>query len=160
MPHPELHTYGPALSLRDVLRSLGAGGLAREAGWRQGNQAPIGVDATMAPAGDTGDGIRAATDAGAAMAMMDQAWWVPGTKTPTGPMVHVWDRCFPHSLVVDVAGERYMDEAGPYMEVGQQMIARHAALGTDPSWLLLESRHRGRYDFGMAPPMVTPAGWP
>src|SRR3546814_7289185 len=113
----------------------------------------------MAPAGDTGDGIRAATDAGAAMAMMDQAWWVPGTKTPTGPMVHVWDRCFPHSLVVDVAGERYMDEAGPYMEVGQQMIARHAALGTDHCWLILESRHRGRYAFGMAPPMVTPAGW-
>src|SRR3546814_10105863 len=52
-----------------------------------------------------------------------------------------------------------MDEAGPYMEVGQQMIARHAALGTDHSWLILESRHRGRYAFGMAPPMVTPAGW-
>src|SRR3546814_8930469 len=45
------------------------------------------------------------------------------------------------------------------MEVGQQMIARHAALGTDHSWLILESRHRGRYAFGMAPPMVTPAGW-
>src|SRR3546814_13198435 len=97
--------------------------------------------------------------ASAGMEMMDQAWLVPGTKTPTGPMVHVWDRCFPHSLVVDVAGERYMDEAGPYMEVGQQMIARHAALGTDHSWLILESRHRGRYAFGMAPPMVTPAGW-
>src|SRR3546814_13908180 len=45
------------------------------------------------------------------------------------------------------------------MEVGQQMIARHAALGIDHSWLILESRHRGRYAFGMAPPMVTPAGW-
>src|SRR3546814_18689028 len=91
--------------------------------------------------------------------MMDQALWVPGTKTPTGPMVHVWDRCFPHSLVVDVAGERYMDEAGPYMEVGQQMIARHAAPGTHPSWLILESRPRGRYAFTTAPPMVPPAGW-
>jgi 3-oxosteroid 1-dehydrogenase len=62
-------------------------------------------------------------------------------------------------MVVDVAGDRYMDEAGPYMEVGQRMIRRHAALGTDHSWLILESRHRNRYAFGMAPPMVTPAGW-
>ena len=145
------------IARRGVL--LATGGFARHAGLRQIHQAPVGVDATMAPAGDMGDGIRAAANAGAEMAMMDQAWWVPGTKTPAGPMVHVWDRCFPHSLVVDVAGERYMDEAGPYMEVGQRMIARHAALGTDHSWLILESRHRSRYAFGMAPPMVTPSGW-
>src|SRR5690606_21050744 len=123
------------IARRGVL--LATGGFARHAGLRQIHQAPGGVDATMAPAGDMGDGIRAAANAGAEMAMMDQAWWVPGTKTPAGPMVHVWDRCFPHSLVVDVAGERYMDEAGPYMEVGQRMIARHAALGTDHSWLIL-----------------------
>ena len=138
---------------------LAAGGFARDAGLRAAYQAPLGIDATMAPAGDTGDGIKAARQGGAALAMMDQSWWVPGTKTPAGPMVHVWDRCFPHSLVVDVAGERYMDEAGPYMEVGQHMIARHKALGTDHSWLILESRHRSRYAFGMAPPMVTPADW-
>src|SRR3546814_19317756 len=105
----------------------------------------------MAPAGDTGDGIRAATDAGAAMAMMDQAWWVPGTKTPTGPMVPVWDRCFPHSLVVDVAGERYMAEAGPYLEVGQPTIARHPTLGPDHSWLILETPPRRPYPLGNAP---------
>src|SRR3546814_11766534 len=85
--------------------------------------------------------------------MMDQALWVPGTKTPTGPLVHVWDRCFQHSLVVDVAGERYMDEAGPYMEVGQPMLPRHASLGTGPPWLIPQSRHRGRDRVGMPPPM-------
>lgn len=138
---------------------LATGGFARDADLRASHQAPVGVDATMAPTGDTGDGIRAARDAGATLSMMDQSWWVPGTKTPTGPMVHVWDRCFPNSLVVDIEGHRYMDEAGPYMEVGQQMIARHKALDTDHSWLILESRHRNRYAFGMAPPMVTPAGW-
>jgi 3-oxosteroid 1-dehydrogenase len=138
---------------------LATGGFARDALLRARYQAPVGIDATMAPGGDTGDGIRAARDAGATLSMMEEAWWVPGTKTPTGPMVHVWDRCFPHSLVVDTQGERYMDEAGPYMEVGQQMIARHAKLDTDHSWLILESRHRNRYSFGMAPPMITPAGW-
>ncbi len=138
---------------------IATGGFARNAALRALHQAPVGTDATMAPAGDTGDGIAAAVAAGGGTALMDQAWWVPGTKTPAGPMLHVWDRCFPHSMVIDIAGERYMDEAGPYMEVGQRMIRRHAELGTDHSWLILESRHRRRYAFGMAPPMVTPDGW-
>ncbi len=138
---------------------LASGGFARNAQMRKAHQTPVGTDVTMAPAGDTGDAIAIATRVGAKTAFMDQSWWVPGTKTPNGAMLHVWDRCFPHSLIVDARGDRYMDEAGPYMEVGQQMIARHRSLGVDHSWLVLESRHRRRYAFGMAPPMITPQLW-
>ena len=138
---------------------LASGGFARNAQLRKAHQAPVGIDVTMAPSGDTGDAIAIATRVGATTAFMEQSWWVPGTKTPNGPMLHVWDRCFPHSLIVDTRGERYMDEAGPSMEVGQQMIERYRALGVDHSWLILESRHRRRYAFGMAPPMITPREW-
>lgn len=138
---------------------LTTGGFAHNPEMRLRYQAPVSTDNTMAPKGDTGDGIIAAEKAGASVAMMEESWWVPGTKTPSGPMVHVWDRCFPHSIIVDVNGQRYMDESGPYMETGQSMIRHHAKLGVDHSWIILEKRHRRRYAFGMAPPMVTPRGW-
>ena len=138
---------------------LTTGGFAHNPEMRARHQAPVGTDTSMAPNGDTGDGINAAEKAGASVSMMEESWWVPGTKTPAGPMVHVWDRCFPHSMIVDTTGRRYMDEAAPYMEAGQTMIRRHAELGVDHSWIILEKRHRRRYAFGMAPPMVTPKGW-
>lgn len=138
---------------------LTAGGFAQNAAMRAAYQAPVGTDVSMSSPDDTGEGIEIGKAVGAATALMEESWWVPGTKTPSGPMLHVWDRCFPHSLIVDVKGLRYLNEAGPYMEVGQAMIKRHAALNTDHSWIILESRHRNRYAFGLAPPRLTPGDW-
>jgi 3-oxosteroid 1-dehydrogenase len=138
---------------------LSAGGFARNETLRRMHQSPVGVDVTMSAPEDTGDAILVGEKHGAATALMEEAWWVPGTKPPGGPMLHVWDRCFPHSLVVDTTGRRYLNEAGPYMEAGQAMMRRHRELGTDHSWLILESRHRNRYAFGLALPRITPAEW-
>lgn len=138
---------------------LAAGGFARNEVLRHTHQAPVGVDVTMSSPEDTGDAIVLGEKYGAATALMEESWWVPGTKTPNGPMLHVWDRCFPHSLVVDITGKRYLNEAGPYMEMGQAMIRRHRELRTNHSWLILESRHRNRYAFGLAPPRLTPGDW-
>jgi 3-oxosteroid 1-dehydrogenase len=44
------------------------------------------------------------------------------------------------------------------MEVGQIMLARQRANGA-PSWMILESRHRDTYAFGMTPPRMTPKAW-
>lgn len=137
---------------------LTAGGFARNAQMRAASQAPVGVDWTMAPADDQGDAIRMGQELGAATALMDEAWWVPGTKPPGSTMLHVWDRCFPHAVMVDAKGERFVNEADPYMEVGQIMLARQRALGAH-GWIILESRHRNRYAFGMTPPRLTPKAW-
>ncbi|MCC7268520.1 MAG: FAD-dependent oxidoreductase [Caulobacteraceae bacterium] len=137
---------------------LSAGGFARDAEMRREHQAPAGVDWTMAPADDTGDAIRLGQALGAATDLLDEAWWVPGTSPPGSAMLHVWDRCFPHTIMVDANGERFVNEADPYMAVGQIMLARQRALGR-PGWMILESRHRDRYAFGMTPPRLTPKAW-
>lgn len=137
---------------------LSAGGFARNAAMREAHQSPVGVDCTMAPVEDTGDAILLGQKLGAAVDLLDEAWWVPGTQPPGSAMLHVWDRCFPHTIMVDARGERFVNEADPYMEVGQIMLARRRALGR-PGWIILESRHRNRYAFGMTPPRLTPKAW-
>ncbi len=137
---------------------LTAGGFARDAEMRAAYQAPVGTAWTMAPADDMGDAIKLSVKQGAATEMMEEAWWVPGTTPPGSVMLHVWDRCFPHAIFVDANGERFVNEADPYMEVGQIMLARQRALGRH-SWIVLESRHRNRYAFGMSPPRLTPKAW-
>ncbi|MBU1374868.1 MAG: FAD-binding protein [Alphaproteobacteria bacterium] len=137
---------------------LAAGGFARNAELRAKHQDTIGVGGTMSTREDEGDAIRIGAELGAAVDLMEEAWWVPGTRSPTSVSLHVWDRCFPHAIMVDARGERFVNEADPYMEVGQIMLARQRANGA-PSWMILESRHRDTYAFGMTPPRLTPKAW-
>ena len=45
--------------------------------------------------------------------------------------------------MVDQQGQRYCDEAGAYMEIGQRMYQRHAQTGKAvPSWVIMDSRQR------------------
>ncbi len=137
---------------------LAAGGFARNRALREKYQAPALGDWTMSTPEDTGDAIVIGQKAGAAIDLMDEAWWVPGTQPPGSMMLHVWDRCFPHLIFVDAKGERFVNEADPYMAVGQVLLARQRALGA-PSWMIIESRHRDTYAFGMTPPRLTPQKW-
>jgi len=137
---------------------LAAGGFARNAELRDRHQATVGTGGTMSTREDEGDAIRIGAERGAAIDLMEEAWWVPGTRSPTSVSLHVWDRCFPHAIMVDARGERFVNEADPYMEVGQIMLARQRANGA-PSWMILESRHRDTYAFGMTPPRLTPKAW-
>jgi len=56
--------------------------------------------------------------------------------------------------MVDQDGERYVNESASYVDVGHAMLERREK--AVPSWLILESRHRNRYIFGMAMPRLTP----
>lgn len=138
---------------------LSCGGYAKDAAVRAVHQPFAQTQWSLASPDDRGDALRLAEPVQAATAMLDEAWWVPSTTPPGYTMGHVWDRCFPHSIIVDARGERYMNEAAPYMEAGQRMLSRARHTGEVRSWLILESRHRRRYAFGMAPPHVTPRDW-
>ncbi|MET9491252.1 FAD-binding protein [Nocardia sp. NPDC006630] len=137
---------------------LAAGGFARNETMRKeySGERPTGTEWTSANPGDTGEVMRAAMALGAATDMLDEAWWMPSWIMPDGtPGMCLSERCKPGSLIVDGHGERYFNEACSYQEAGQEMYARHSADGTAvPSWLILDSRHRSHYPFGMAP-----AGW-
>ncbi|MEV4235406.1 FAD-dependent oxidoreductase [Nocardia sp. NPDC049737] len=139
---------------------LAAGGFARNETMRKEHSdgLPVGADWTSANPGDTGEAIRIAEGLGAATDMLDEAWWMPSWIMPDGtPGMCLSERCKPGSLIVDAKGLRYFNEACSYQEAGQQMYARHRESGAAiPSWLIIDSRHRSRYVFGMAPAGFTP----
>ncbi|MET0657076.1 MAG: FAD-dependent oxidoreductase [Steroidobacteraceae bacterium] len=137
---------------------LACGGFARNAQMRATYQPQLGGDWTHASAGDEGDGIRAGMEVGAAVEQMDEAWWMPTFVMADGSR-HMcgFERSKPHSIIVDVAGERLCNESGSYMEIGQRMFARQAKLGhRKPFWLILDALHRRHYPFTSWPPGLTP----
>ncbi|MEV5835187.1 FAD-binding protein [Nocardia sp. NPDC052112] len=154
-----IHRDGRAVRVRardGIL--LAAGGFARNEVMRKEHSdgLPIGADWTSANPGDTGEVIRIAAGLGAATDLLDEAWWMPSWIMPDGtPGMCLSERCKPGSIIVDARGLRYFNEACSYQEAGQRMYARHRENGAAiPSWLIIDSRHRARYPFGMAP-----AGW-
>jgi 3-oxosteroid 1-dehydrogenase len=141
---------------------INAGGFARNGEMRtkfgQRNEGKW----TLANPGDTGEAIEAAMRHGAAVDLVDDAWWLPGFILPDGtPAASIADRTRPGSIIVDSGGQRYCDEAASYMEVGQAMIARDAQDGVTavPSYLIFDQSYRNRYSLSTALPGRTPREW-
>jgi 3-oxosteroid 1-dehydrogenase len=134
---------------------LNTGGFSHNLEMRQKYQpAPASVDWTMVNPGDTGEGIRIAQDAGAAVDVMNEAWWTPGSLMPDGKYAgfHVpGEAGKPHIIIVDKAGRRIGNEVGSYMEFGQKMYAR----GAVPAYAILEGRALSKYTWGPIRPGTT-----
>jgi 3-oxosteroid 1-dehydrogenase len=58
----------------------------------------------------------------------------------------------PHCILVDNAGNRFVNEANSYMEVGKALYEA----GAVPGWAIFDSQHRAKYFWGMAFPGKTP----
>ena len=130
---------------------LAAGGFERNAPMRQRYQrAPIGSDWTTGAPGNTGDAIAAGEAAGAALALMDDAWWGPAIELPGGPYFCLAERSLPGCILVNNAGQRFVNESAPYVD------AVHAMYDGDPphvpSWLILDQRYQSTYVFAGRPP--------
>ncbi|MNF22405.1 3-oxosteroid 1-dehydrogenase [compost metagenome] len=154
---------------------INTGGFSRNAEMRQRHQPhPASAEWTNANLGDTGEVIEAAMRLGAATDCMDEAWWVvtslgpdetlpEGARTSSGeplPFMHHLDLSLPYSIMVDQDGQRFCDEAGSYMEIGQRMYKRHAETGKAvPSWVVMDSRQRKFYPWGTAMPGQIPQQW-
>lgn len=135
---------------------IAAGGFARNEAYRRRHQ-PVGADYSAAAPGDTGGPIQIAERAGAATALMDEAWWMPVVLLPDGNRgILVSERAMPHSLMVDQAGQRFMNEAQPYNDAGRALIERNQVAPSIPSWLIIDARHRKHYAFATYPPRHTP----
>jgi 3-oxosteroid 1-dehydrogenase len=118
------------------------------------------LDYSLSNPGDTGEILSAAVAIGADVDQMNEAWWIVGSKLPNGVSVsHTFDITKPHSIMVDGRGQRYVDEAMAYMELGQRMYAHNDHAKAIPSWAIIESRHRNRYGWGIAMPGQTPQEW-
>jgi 3-oxosteroid 1-dehydrogenase len=135
---------------------VNAGGFSHNQAMRRAfGPQPASIQWTNANPGDTGEMIEAARAKGAAIDLMDQAWWVPATLLPDGQVfMHVSDLSKPHCIVVDRRGKRIMNESQSYMANGQALYAAGV-----PAWVVMDSRHRRRYAWGTQAPGNTPPAW-
>lgn len=145
---------------------LACGGFEHNAGLREQYQrAPIGSDWTVGAKANTGDGILAGERVGAALELMADAWWGPSIPLTGGPWFCLAERTLPGGIMVNARGERYMNEALPYVEAVHKMYGGRYGQGDGPgenipSWMIIDQRYRNRYVFaGVAPRRPFPGRW-
>ena len=137
---------------------LAAGGFARNDEMRQKyHPHPITTGWTVATDGDLGVPIQAGMAAGAATALMDDAWWGPVFVDGKGKAhFMLWERSAPFGIIVDGSGKRFMNESASYLDCGHWQYERNRQVPAIPAFLIADARHRKNYLFGMMPPRVTP----
>jgi len=140
---------------------LAAGGFAHNQEMREKYQrAPISAEWTSASPGNTGDAIRMGLELGAALDLMEEAWWGPSSLPPgEPPFFHLVERSYPGSIMVDSAGMRFTNEAASYIDVVHAMYARNREETVSiPAHLVMDQRFRNHYPFGpMLPGRKPPA---
>jgi len=100
---------------------------------------------------NTGDGHRAAQAVGAAVDLMDDAWWMPSIRHPSGASIPlVSERAIPCSVIVTADGKRFTNESLPYVTfVHRQLAGRH-----EPIWFVMDAKARARYPFAQVLPGI------
>ncbi|MFD9958922.1 3-oxosteroid 1-dehydrogenase [Amycolatopsis sp. NPDC058986] len=124
-------------------------------------RAPIGTDWTVGAKANTGDGITAGLKLGAALDLMDDAWWGPSMPLTGGPWFALAERSRPGCLMVNARGERFVNESAPYVEAVHAMYGEGDGPGKHiPTWLVFDQRYRDRYMFtGLGPRQPLPGRW-
>ncbi|WP_061482244.1 3-ketosteroid-delta-1-dehydrogenase [Mycolicibacterium phlei] len=125
---------------------------------RLGEHLSLGADT------NTGDAIRIAQDAGAAIDLMDQSWWFPAFAPLPGqpPKVMLAERSLPGSFIVDETGARFVNEACDYMSFGQRILERERAGNpVDEMWMVFDQKYRNSYVMAaeLFPRMPIPQSW-
>jgi 3-oxosteroid 1-dehydrogenase len=145
---------------------LGSGGFEHNESMRRKYQRePIGTEWTVGAAANTGDGIVAAEKLGAALELMEDAWWGPTVPLEGKPWFALSERNSPGSIIVNMAGKRFMNESMPYVEACHRMYGGEYGQGTGPgenvpAWLVFDQRYRDRYIFaGLQPGQRIPKKW-
>ena len=141
---------------------IATGGFERNEEMRRRYQrAPVGAQWTTGAAGNTGDGILAGLDLGAATGLMDDAWWGPSIPLPGGPYFCLAERSLPGCLLVNGAGQRFVNESAPYVDAVHAMYDGNTPENPHiPAWLIFDQRYRGRYVFaGLPPGKPLPRRW-
>ncbi|WP_370101552.1 3-oxosteroid 1-dehydrogenase [Streptacidiphilus sp. MAP12-20] len=140
---------------------VGSGGFEHNAAMRaQYQQQPVGTDYTVGAKENTGDGIQAGQRAGAAVALMDDAWWGPAVPLPGQAYFCLSERTLPGSLIINQAGGRFVNEAAPYSDVVHVMYQKNPGAPDIPAWLIVDQNYRNRYLFrDVAPTLPFPSSW-
>jgi 3-oxosteroid 1-dehydrogenase len=141
---------------------IATGGFERNEEMRRRYQRePAGTQWTTGAPGNTGDGILAGLALGAATGLMDDAWWGPSIALPGGPYFCLAERSLPGCLLVNGAGQRFVNESAPYVDAVHAMYDGNTPENPHiPAWLVFDQRYRDRYVFaGLPPGRALPRRW-
>ncbi len=128
-------------------------------------RAPISTEWTVGAKANTGDGILAAEKLGAALEIMEDSWWGPTVPLVDSPWFALSERNSPGSIIVNMSGNRFMNESMPYVEACHHMYGGQYGQGPGPgenipAWLIFDQRYRDRYIFaGLQPGQRIPKKW-
>ncbi|MBD2836040.1 FAD-binding protein [Pseudomonas sp. JM0905a] len=131
---------------------LGAGGFERNQLMRtQYHPQPSRSDWSATPPYNTGDAIRAAQALGAATALMGHSWWAPTTHVEGEEKQRALfvERTLPGCIMVNSAGQRFVNEAAPYTDIVYAMYENNREGATSvPCWLIFDAEFRRKYPCG------------
>lgn len=125
---------------------LGTGGFDHNAEWRQRYHGVDGSDSSGSR-GNRGSGIAAGMAVGAAVDLMDDAWWggsIPPAYPDGNASFLVSERSMPFSIIVDAAGQRFANESESYVDLGHHMFERYTTV-PGQCWMITDVRHARRY---------------
>lgn len=128
---------------------LACGGFESDADLRR-EHLPLPTDPRWSSGyvGNTGAGITAAARLGAPLVEMDDAWWTLVSLFDGTAYRMTAERSLPFGIIVDAAGDRFVDEAGPMPEIGRHLYERNRRVRAIPAWLVVDNQHRQRYQLG------------
>ncbi|MGP4101036.1 3-oxosteroid 1-dehydrogenase [Nonomuraea sp. KM90] len=141
---------------------VGSGGFEHSAAMRaEFQRQPIGTDWTIGAKENTGAGIEAGERAGAALDLMDDAWWGPVIPLPDEPYFCLAERTLPGCVMVNGNGVRFANEGAPYSDIVHTMYDRNTPSAPHiPAWLIVDQNYRNRYLFkDVAPLLPFPDAW-
>jgi succinate dehydrogenase/fumarate reductase flavoprotein subunit len=117
---------------------------------------------------NTGDALYMAMKAGAMLANMREAWWIPAADLPEGvnamnrAMINA-DRTRPRSIMVNRQGRRFTNEAANYNAFGGAFHVEDVAAfdyANLPCWLVFDQEYLRRYGtVGPHPAGEEPPSW-
>ena len=122
---------------------------------------PTATEWSTGAKSNTGAGLLAGTAVGAATDLLDDAWWGPTIPLPGRAWFCLAERNLPGSIIVNSSGQRFMNEALPYVEATHEIYQGEATgVSHVPAHMIFDQTYRNRYLFaGVAGRQPFPGRW-
>ncbi len=131
---------------------LAAGGFERNLALREKyHPKPTSTQWTEGCDSNTGDTIPMGEAVGAGFDLMDDAWWSPSLIDPVShtTRIIIYEKNLAGSIIVDSRGKRFMNEAGPYNDMGKAIYRTNSPeAGTVPAYMVFDGVYRKKYPCG------------